>query len=173
VVRRGAAVVWLVLLTTRLALPCFAADEATANGAGVAISRGSDKLVTLTLSDLEQLQAVQVSPPFKSRGKAETFEGPLLWAVLTEAHALTFAKTGDQVRQAVTLTGSDGYTAVLGLGEISPDFEGKQVILADRVDGKPLGLDHLRVIVPGDGKAGRSVRDIVAIAVMPLPSTAH
>jgi hypothetical protein len=45
-------------------------------------------------------------------------------------------------------------------------LEGKQVTLAERMDGKPLDPAHFRVVVPGDKRSARSVRDVVRIAVM-------
>jgi hypothetical protein len=51
-----------------------------------------------------------------------------------------------------------------------PNFEGKQIILAQQMDGKPLGNGHLRVAVPADKRGGRSVRDIACIEVKTLPS---
>ena len=106
----------------------------------------------MTAEDVANLPAIQVPVAFGTEHGARraVFDGPLLWAVLDRAHVVDPGKPGEQVRQIVSLTGRDGYTAVLGLGEISPDFEGKQVILAERMDGKPLGPDHLRVVVPGD-----------------------
>ena len=76
------------------------------------------------------------------------------------------AKFRDQVHQAVVVTGSDGYSVVLALGEISPEFEGKQVIVAGRQDGQPLGVGHFRLVVPGEKRAGRSARDLVRISVI-------
>ena len=92
-------------------------------------------------------------------------EGPLLWSVLTQGGAVSPEDRREQVRRTVRITGRDGYTAVLALGEIGPDFEAKQVILAERMDGKPLDGEHLRIIVPGDKRGGRSVRDVALLHV--------
>ena len=123
----------------------------------------------MTYQALAKLPTVQLPVAFGTEHgpRQATFEGPLLWTVLDEAHAVDPAKPGGHVRQVVTLTGSDGYTAVIALGEISPDFEGKQVIVAERMDGKP--LDHPRVVVPGERRGGRSVHDVVRVAVLPAP----
>jgi len=52
----------------------------------------------------------------------------------------------------------------------APAFEGKPVILAERTNGQPLGAGHFRIVVPGDRRGGRSVRDVASIAVMsPVP----
>lgn len=68
------------------------------------------------------------------------------------------AKHREQVSQMIVILGRDGYRAVLALGEITPEFEAKQVILAERMDRKPLDAYHLRVVVPLDNRGGRSVR---------------
>jgi DMSO/TMAO reductase YedYZ molybdopterin-dependent catalytic subunit len=131
----------------------------------IAIQTGSAPPVIITAEDVARLPVIQLRVAFDTEHgpRQALFEGPLLWTVLDHAHAIDPAKPSAQVREIIALTGRDGYSAVLGLGEISPDFEGKQVILAERMDGKPLGPDHLRVVVPGDRKGGRSVRDIVQI----------
>jgi hypothetical protein len=48
----------------------------------------------------------------------------------------------EQVSQSVVILGRDGYRAVLALGEIAPEFEGKQVILAERMDTSHLMLSN-------------------------------
>ncbi len=143
--------------------PCVArADDPAASGIAVAVDAGA--AVTLTPAELAQLPAVTAGAAFATEHgpRQASFEGPLLWSVLDHAHA-TPAKAGEQVRRLVLLTGSDGYTALLALGEVSPAFEGKQVLVALRMDGKP--LDHPRIVVPGDKHGGRSVHDVVRIAV--------
>ena len=72
----------------------------------------------------------------------------------------------DQARRIVLITGRDGYIAALALAEISPEFEGKQVILADSVDGQRIDPESLRVVVPGDKRGGRRVHEIVRISVV-------
>jgi DMSO/TMAO reductase YedYZ molybdopterin-dependent catalytic subunit len=44
------------------------------------------------------------------------------------------------------------------------------VILAEQMNGKPLGPDHFRLVVPGDQRGGRSVRDVVSITIETLSS---
>jgi hypothetical protein len=52
------------------------------------------------------------------------------------------------------------------MGEISPEFGNKAIMIADRVDGKVLTLqDGFRLIVPGDKRGARSVRDVAKIEV--------
>ena len=121
----------------------------------------------MTADAIAALPAVTVAVSFETEHGPRhiSFEGPLLWTVLDHAGALDPAKGREQAHQFITITGHDGYTAVLALGEISPFFESKQVILAERMDGQALGPDHLRVVVPGDAHGGRSVRDVARLVV--------
>ncbi len=90
------------------------------------------------------------------------FSGPTLWSVLQQAGAVqpNFHKRVDQV---VTITGLDGYSVSLAMGEIDPEFENKPVILATERDGA--ALDVPRLAVPDDKRPGRSVRDVASISV--------
>jgi hypothetical protein len=95
-----------------------------------------------------------------------TFSGPLLWTVLKSAGAAGGKMSKAVVREYALVTGSDGYQAVLALGEVSPAFENKDVILATTMNGQALGAGHDRLVVPGEQRGGRSVRDVVSIAVV-------
>jgi len=149
-----------------------AASGATPASDGITLTVGQGTPIVLITAALDRLPTRQVALSFMAHGGSAhgpdkaTFEGPLLWTVLDEAGAIGHAKPGEQGREIVLLTGHDGYTAILGLGEIAPSFEGKSVILADRMDGHPLGAGHFRIVVPGDQRAARSVRDLADIAIL-------
>ena len=130
--------------------------------------KGGDP-ASLTMDAIAKLPSIQLKVAFATdHGPRDAnFAGPLLWTVLDSAHAVDPTKHRDDVRQIVILTGQDGYTAVLALGEISPEFENKQVILAASMDGKP--LEHPRIVVPGDKRGGRGVHDLAKIVVLPPP----
>jgi hypothetical protein len=53
--------------------------------------------------------------------------------------------------------------AVIALAEIAPQFAGRPVQIADHMNGSVLPGQALRLIVPGDRRGGRSVRDVVRI----------
>ena len=59
--------------------------------------------------------------------------------------------------------GQDGYAVALAIGELDPNFEGKQVLIAYAQDDKP--LPGLRLVVPADIRGGRGVHDLAAIEV--------
>ena len=133
------------------------------------VTLGTAAPVVLSAAELAALPTVSVTVAFGTEHgpRQAQFAGPLLWTVLDHAHAVDPAKPGGQVRQTILLTGLDGYTATLALGEIAPAFEGKMVVVAETMDGKP--LEHPRIVVPGDQRGGRSVRDVARIAVLGPP----
>jgi DMSO/TMAO reductase YedYZ molybdopterin-dependent catalytic subunit len=93
------------------------------------------------------------------------WSGPLLWDVLVDSGAVDPSRPADQVHRAVRVTGADGYTAVIALAEIAPQFASRPIQIADRMNGAPLPPPGLRLVVPGDRRGGRSVRDIVRIDI--------
>jgi len=122
----------------------------------------------VTAADLKALPAVEVSVTFQTGHGDEhgAFTGALLWTVMQEAGIAEAKGNHPELRHALFVTGSDGYLVTLGFGEIDPDFEGKQAIIAYARDGQPLeAKDGLRLIVPGDKHGGRDVRDVVRIEV--------
>lgn len=136
----------------------------------IAVVAPSGVAVALDPAALAKLPAVQDRIAFKSEhGPTDAlFTGPLLWTALIDAHAIDPAKPKDAAREAIIITGADGYGAVVALGEIAPAFENKQVLLATRMNGKALTPGHLRIVVPDDQHGGRSVRDVVRIALIRL-----
>src|SRR5262249_27025012 len=131
-------------------------------GASAAI--GPDVLAALPI------QQISISFLSGQGMRSATFAGPLLSDVLAQTKAVDPAHHQSHVAQLLVLAGRDGYRAVLALAELAPEFEGKQVILASQMDGKPLGDGHLRIVVPSDKRGGRSVRDIARVEVKTLPS---
>ena len=129
--------------------------------------------VNLSLEELTQLPTTRVQTNFLTENGPHpaSFEGPLLWTVLQGAGVIDPARHREQVSQSIMIVGRDGYHALLAVGEIAPEFEAKQVILAERMDDEPLDPSHFRVVVPQDKRGGRSVRDVTRIVVTaPTPA---
>lgn len=101
----------------------------------------------------------------KDGERTSTWNGPLLWDILVLAGAVDPAKHGDHSHLVLYATGRDGYVATVALAELSPDFENKSVIVADQMNDASLPDHTLRLIVPEDRRAGRSVRDLVRVVV--------
>lgn len=163
------------------AAPATVPPEAPPGGVLVGPRGGAMRLLTPeALARLPQLRvelpghasAANAPPP-----SPVVLEGPSLWSVLAEAGAVNPAQPREQVRRVVLATGRDGYVAVLALGEIAPDFAGRSVLLALRMDGRALDPTALRLAVPGEVRGGRSVRDLARLEVLEpgdgLPPAPH
>lgn len=97
--------------------------------------------------------------------EAADYTGATLWSVLQQLGLITSTNPRDREKQAIVVTGHDGYAVVLAMAEIDPAFENKQVLLADEVNGHPMSAGEIRLVVPGDRRGGRSVRDVVRIDI--------
>jgi len=97
-----------------------------------------------------------------------SFKGVLLWSLLQDAGIRTDpANKNDLLRHSVSVTGTDGYSVTLSIGEIDPEHGGDQAILAFEKDGAALAPKEgfSRLIIPGDKAAGRAVSAIASIEV--------
>ena len=145
-----------------------AASAAAQQVGSLEVTGPAGQSVTLGRAELGRLPAVTVSRQREHEQATTAYAGPLLWAVLDRAGVLGQDMQGmprARARRIVTVTGRDGYTVVLALAEIDPEFEGKSVIVATQADGKPIGSGALRLVVPGDKRGGRSVRDPTKVVV--------
>jgi DMSO/TMAO reductase YedYZ molybdopterin-dependent catalytic subunit len=95
------------------------------------------------------------------------YTGADLWSVLTSVAGLEAdGDSGANVQSMyLVATGADGYQALVSLGEMSPALGNRQVLIAYRLDGQPLARGMARLVVAGDGKAGRSVSGLEAVEV--------
>ena len=78
---------------------------------------------------------------------------------------------GPELAKYVVVTGADGYRAVFALAELAAAFSDRVILLADRRDGGELPENALpyQVIVPGEKRPARWVRQVVSIEVMEAP----
>jgi Oxidoreductase molybdopterin binding domain len=146
------------------ALLALANTDARAADQSVVIATSVEQTHTIDPAMVARLPAIDEKVSFLTgRGPEQAnYTGALLWAVLEQAEMLGGDRRA-RLRRTIMVTGRDGYSAVLALAEIDPEFEGKQVLLAYRRDGQPIEGRTLRLVVPGDRHGGRSVRDVVRI----------
>ena len=118
---------------------------------------------TLALADLQALPpvTVQVEHAHGQDAQRKTFTGALLWPLITAAGPVDEPGKRTFLQHTVLGRGQDGYAVALAIGELDPNFEGKQVLVAYAEDDKL--LPSLRLVVPADTRGGRSVHDLVAI----------
>lgn len=153
--------VWLFLLVA--AMPAAALAQAAAVQVSVP-GRPPLALDRAALATLPRAQAQAAShdePP-------SLWQGVALADVLAKAGAPAGkALRGRALASYVRVTAADGYQVVFGLGELDPGVGHAQALLADRHEGKPLDKDGpFRLVVPGDRRAARWVRNVVRIEVV-------
>jgi len=102
------------------------------------------------------------------------YRGATLWAILDAAGlAHPGARPNEILRKYVVATGTDGYQAMIAVGEIAPGFGEAPDIVAIAVDGAPLAADGFaRLVVPRDGRPGRSVANLAHLEVLTAPAPA-
>ncbi len=140
------------------------AAEPTPTPATLALQGNVQHKQALTLADIKALPATDIDVTFDTEhGKvAGKYTGVLLWTLLDRAGLPEEGpKSKHHLQRSVLVTGADGYAVSLSIGELDPDFENKQAVIAYAHDGKP--ETGLRLVVPGDRKAGGSVHDVVRI----------
>jgi molybdate transport system substrate-binding protein len=141
--------------------------EPVPSSPGLLVQRAGQASRVISADRIAALKSITQNVAFATdHGEQQSeWAGPLLWDVLGASSAIASIKPGEQVRLTVRVTGADGYSAVLALAEIAPQFAGRPIQLADRMNGVPLPDHSLRLIIPGDRRGGRSVRDVIRIDI--------
>ncbi|MDB5157382.1 MAG: molybdopterin-binding protein [Mucilaginibacter sp.] len=103
-------------------------------------------------------------------GKVDhTYTGVTLSDILKKAGVtMEDALKGKNLTKYVIVEASDNYQVVFALAELDKNYTDRLIILADTVDGKPLpdGEGPFRIIVQGEKKPARCVRQVVGLRVM-------
>jgi DMSO/TMAO reductase YedYZ molybdopterin-dependent catalytic subunit len=117
------------------------------------------------------LAALQALPVVTRTVGSTTYTGVSLWDLLNAAGIQTSSTVkNDLLGFYLIATGSDGYRVILSLAELSPDFGNQPDIVAYEMNGAPLTTTGFaRLVIPGDGKAGRYVSNLVALEVISAP----
>ena len=138
----------------------------------LAVTGSVQKPVSLSLDDLRHLPRTTVKVNNEHQDKAEVYEGVSLAMLLKQAGV----PQGSQLRGAalaiyVLAEGSDGYRVIFSLAELDSDFQDSEIIVADTLNGAPLGdkAGPFRLVVPHDKRPARWVRMLQSIKVVSAP----
>ncbi len=107
------------------------------------------------------------------KGVESTWDGVAVSDLLTKAGARVGEKLrGGAMADYLVVEASDGYRAVFALPEVDPAFTDRVVLLADRRDGRPMAEPEgpLRVVVPGEKKHARWVRQVTRLTLRRAPT---
>ena len=130
----------------------------------------SPVVVPLDAGTLAALPRVPVAAT--THDQALRCEGVALAALMQAAGAMPAGPLrGSQLGRYVQVDARDGYRAVFALAEFDPTLGNRAAFLVDRCEGKPLDerSGPLRLVVPGEARAARSVRQVRAITVVVAP----
>jgi Oxidoreductase molybdopterin binding domain len=78
------------------------------------------------------------------------------------------ALRGPRMSDVLVVGATDGYKVVFALAETDPAFATREIIIADKRDGKPLDAKEgpLRIVVPGDKRPARWVRQVITLKIV-------
>jgi DMSO/TMAO reductase YedYZ molybdopterin-dependent catalytic subunit len=119
------------------------------------------------------LAALQALPAVTQTAGTSVYTGVNLWSFLSKVVGLKgdAAAMHPSLAMYVVATGSDGYRVVVALAELDPEFGNQPDLVAYAVGGAALGANGFaRLVVPNDGKGGRSVSNLVSLEVFLAPA---
>jgi DMSO/TMAO reductase YedYZ molybdopterin-dependent catalytic subunit len=151
-------------------VPATAAAPALTS-ARLTISGDVEHPLSLSLADLSKMPRTTVNVTNSREKKDETFEGVALSGLLKQAGAPQGPKLrGATMATYVIAEAADGYRVIFSLAELDSDFQDSGVIVADRMDGKPLddNAGPLRLVVPHDKRPARWIRMLQSIKVVTI-----
>jgi DMSO/TMAO reductase YedYZ molybdopterin-dependent catalytic subunit len=157
------------LITSALLLFSHAATAQTpAAAAQIKIDGSVATQLTLTVADLKAMprKTLKVTNPHDK--KVEVYEGVALEDLLRKAGV----PLGEQLRGPLMATyvvaeAEDGYRVAFSLAELDSGFLDSEIIVADTMDGAPLGpkVGPFRLVAPHEKRPARWVRMLKSITV--------
>jgi precorrin-4 methylase len=153
-----------------------ASQNAAQTGSLLIVRNADGETITLTPEEFREFPRCTVQAALPHTDQTANYEGVPLGAILQEA-GVRLDSDPTAAGQSkprpplayVLIEAADGYQAVFSLDEIFPELDGRQVLLADRVNGKPLDAKAApyQVITAGSTRYGRWVRQVTRILVQP------
>jgi len=122
---------------------------------------------TLTVAQISAAAHVTISAD--DHGSPAKFDGVPLATILTMAGIqLGDSLRGSRLTEILLVTAADNYKVAFALAELDPAFATREIILADKRDGKTLGEKEgpLRIVAPGDRRPARWIRQVRVLKVI-------
>lgn len=156
--------VFLLCIAIAVSTATSHAQDIAAAKTEIELSGIGGATIVLTPESLRALPAIEQDVTFQTSKGPSTgrYKGVLFWDVLVANKAFADLEHNAELKDTFVVTGRDGYQIAFSVGEIHPEFGNTPMMIATEVDGKPFA-DGLRVIVPGDKRGARNVRQVVKI----------
>ncbi|TRZ42328.1 molybdopterin-binding protein [Robertkochia solimangrovi] len=123
---------------------------------------------SLSISDLENMSPRTIEAE-DSDDVRHRFTGVFLSELLQNAGVTTGSKLqGEYLVKYVLITAADGYEVLFSLPEIDPYFTENKILLAYAMDNArlPDGYGPFRIVVPGEKRHARWIREIRSINII-------
>ena len=152
-----------------IAVALLAATAAAQQTVKLTVSAQAIKTIELTGGDLAKMTRIAIDARDPHSGEPRKYEGVRMSELLAKAGVpLGDALKGKALATYVLARAADGYAVVFSIAELDPAMNENQIMVADKVDGKPLDDKQgpLRVIVPGEKRAARWIRMLTSLEVV-------
>ena len=128
--------------------------------------------LTLSANDLKNMprQTLKVVNPHAK--KDEVYEGVAVRELLRRAGVPQNDKLrGSALATYVVAEASDGYRVAYSLAELDSDFQDSDVIVADTLNGSPLGEKQgpFKMVAPHDKRPARWIRMLKSLTLRTVP----
>lgn len=162
------------LLAVTLAVTLSSAQQptATAQNTSSAVLRVAGNVATplsLSESDLKALPRKTLKVLNHHENKEETYEGVAVQELLRRAGVPQNEKLrGSAMATYVLAEAADGYSVLYSLAELDSDFQDSEVIVADTMNGSPLGEKQgpFKMVAPHDKRPARWIRMLKSLTVV-------
>jgi DMSO/TMAO reductase YedYZ molybdopterin-dependent catalytic subunit len=125
------------------------------------------KPLQLTAADINKMPQQTITATDKD-GKAHQYSGVPLYVVLKAAGAPAGKEIhGSNLARYLLAKASDGYAVVFALPELDTSFNTRPVLLATKMDGKPLpeGVGPFRIVVKDEKRPARWIRQLTTLTI--------
>jgi DMSO/TMAO reductase YedYZ molybdopterin-dependent catalytic subunit len=125
--------------------------------------------LVLTPSDLKNMPRKKLLVSNPHNKKIENYEGVLLENLLRKAGVPQGEKlSGAALATYILAEAADGYRVVFSLAELDSGIVDSEVIVADTMDGAPLGAKEgpFRLVAPHEKRPARWVRMLKSVTVV-------
>ena len=162
---------WLIVARAAMkiiSLICFLGLLTTAlHAQTLSIVDSDGHATTLSADQIAKLPHVSITT--REHDTDAKFEGVPVSALLSTAGIqLGDAMRGPHMSEVLLIAAADNYQVAFALAEFDEAFSSRQIILADKREGKPLDAKEgpFRIVAPGDKRPARWIRQVTEMRVI-------
>ena len=169
----GLVLALALVMTPGLPATLAAQSGAVSPAAELRIGGSVETPLVLSAADLRKMPRKTLKVVNPHEKKSEVYEGVALEELLRRAGAVQGERLrGPALAMYVLAEACDGYRVVFSLAELDSAIVDSDIIVADTVDGGPLGPKQgpFRIVAPHDKRPARWVRMLKSLTVVKTPN---